>query len=183
MELLKYKLGRSVSMTQEMGLIICILVISSMTIGCLRENERDNENNDPNGSLLVTISIDDNNMDTRDYRTITYRLLNNGSTELRVIPPRFFRVDTIVQIFDSENNTLEWDPWLLNPEKPTDEDLIILKPNCETIMEVSFNNYHFDIESESVYSIRGRYFTEKWEFSLPIWEGELFSETVYVYVS
>lgn len=162
------------------NLLILFIILSSLILGCLGGDDGDDDWG-ADGRLEVKISVNRKTMDSNSSIMVTFKLINNGTTRLRVIPPENLSYDHLVEVLDEDLEKVEA---LVDVDNETlrDEDLYVLEPGEELPMAVVFSSYYYDIEAGNVYYLRGRYATYGGDFTLTRWEGEQYSETIKVSV-
>jgi len=169
--------GKYMNKSMVFGSIIIILL--SMTLGCIENAKESGEEY----TLSLTISVSQNSIGVNDTFDVTYTLVNNGTTKLRILFPWWFVPPDLLVIQDENSATInckrEYEP----PPDPENDDLTVLKPgeNVTRVIEISKDLYLF--EENSQYYIRGQYRIDKYStLSKPYWKGEIFSNEEEIYV-
>ena len=72
-------------MGKEIPLLLITIILVSLSLGCLGGDEKEDDWG-ADGRLEVKISVNRKTMDRNGSIMVTFKLINNGTTRLRVIP-------------------------------------------------------------------------------------------------
>ena len=160
------------------GSIFVVLIIFGVIFFDEEQDEWGGE-----GSLSLSITLSTNSTGTDDPINVTYTLTNNGTTNLRVLFPRWFTPTDLITFKDENGSVIQCHIDYDRPPDPINDDLVKVKPgeNVTRIIEISTSDYSF--ENNSQYSVMGQYkIVDHATISRSYWIGEIFSNDENLFI-
>jgi hypothetical protein len=128
------------------------------------------------GDLSLEIILDNDEIDINGTINLDYILTNTGKTDLRIIYPFY----AYIQIFNSNNISIDMYEVYEPPAPPKNDDLHVLKAGKSKHFQDEINEYSWNIESNETYRVIGSYTEVKHDdITLPYWKGSIQSNELY----
>ena len=168
-------MGAEMKSTLIKIILFSIIIIIFLSCGCIDSKD----NRVAEGDLALEISLDPYTMTEDQSITLTFKVINNGITKLRILFPNWFMVDRLIIVKDENgivlNCRVEYEP----PPPVEDSDLRVIEPGDYYSRDFEISKYTWDFESGNNYSIQGRFSDYKYpDLSKQYWRGEIYSNII-----
>ena len=159
--------------------ISLMIVIATSFCGCFENSDDWGEK----GELVLEISLDPDIINQNQSTSLTFTIMNNGTTNLRVLLPWWFVPPNLLIVKDDNGSVMnclvDYEP----PPTPKNEDLTVLKPGEEKSIEFDISSNLYDFKKNNTYILQGKYsIKEKKSITKPYWKGTIYSDEIYLKV-